>query len=1096
MGGPESTVTIMFTDLVDSTGLGDRLGDAAAQALRRAHDRILKQQFVRFGGRVVKGTGDGFMVAFSSARQGVECAAELQQAIEAQHREGRYPELLVRVGLHTGEPLTEGHDLLGSDVDLAARIEAEADGGQDLVSELTHLLTRHHEDLEFTSVGERSLKGFRAPVPLFEVRWPQEQGVRTGLTPFVGRRDEAAQLRRHLEAATHGQGALVLVGGGPGVGKTRLVSELAIYASDRGLDVLTGRAYGTEGMPPYLPFTEALKPWLRDRSPEQLRAAVDGNAAYLVRLLPELAQLLPDIPEAPALGPEAERYRLFEGVSDFLLTVASGKPLLLSLDDLHSADDASLLLLQHLARRLVDAPLLVIGTYRDTEVDPSHPLAGLLTELTRRRLGSRLSVQPLPRDEAALLAEAALGDVPAHHVADALFAATEGNPFFIEELVRHLQEQGRDLTDAQSKVSDWIVPEGIRQVIERRLWRLDEAARRVLVYSAVIGRDLSLPRLSAATALDEESALNLLEKALAAQLLREEGGGYAFAHPLIRETLYQGLSAPRRRHLHRRVAEAFEVLYLLDPEPHLAELAHHFFQAAQEAAADKAVLYASRAGERAGRLLAYEEATDHYERALQAMQLLEPSAETDDQLCALLLFLGENQWRSGNTPQALETFKRAAVVAKSLSNAEQLAIAALYFGGAGFVARVGVFDETLVGLLEDALIALGDADSPLRARVLARLSMAIHWSPQQDRRLALSQQALEMARRLGDPVTLAHVLISRHYSVGGPEAIEDRAAVYSEILRLAEQSRDKELALVGMALRIVNLVEIGDTAAADAEIEAFAALAEELRIPQHLWWAAIFRTMRTLMAGRFNEVETQAQDALILGQTSQIFDAAQTYGVQFGILRREQGRVEEIEPAFRGFVETYGSVPQWRIGLAYIYSSLGREEDARAQFEFMLSGGLDKIPEDLLWMGSISLLSEVCAFLGDAPRAAELYRLPRPHAGRCVVIANAVASYGSASRFLGLLATTMHRWEHAECHFEDALVMNARIDSPPWVAWTQYQYAQMLARRGDPVGRTQAGQLLTRALMTARELGMKLLEDLALGLEPELTEPRRISAES
>lgn len=241
------TVTILFTDLVGSTALGDRLGDDAAQALRRAHDRILRRQFETFGGRVVKGTGDGFMVAFASARQGIKCAVAVQRAIAAQHAEGRYLELQVRAGLHTGEPVAEGGDLLGSDVDLAARIVAEAEGGQVMVSELTRLLARQSPDLRFVTLGERSLKGFAEPVPIFEVRWQEESVARPRLTRFVGRRVEVAQLRQRLEDATSGKGSLVLVAGEPGVGKTRLVSELAIEAADRGLLALSGRAYETEG---------------------------------------------------------------------------------------------------------------------------------------------------------------------------------------------------------------------------------------------------------------------------------------------------------------------------------------------------------------------------------------------------------------------------------------------------------------------------------------------------------------------------------------------------------------------------------------------------------------------------------------------------------------------------------------------------------------------------------------------------------------------------------------------------------------------------------------------------------------------------------
>lgn len=618
-------MTIMFTDLVGSAALADGLGEEAAQALRRAQERILGQQFERLSGKVIKDTGDGFMVGFASAHDGVECAVAVQRAIAIQHAEGRYQELMVRIGLHTGEPMAEGGDLHGSDVNLAFRIMAEAEGGQVLVSDVTRVLARRVSGLEFKRLGERNLKGFADPVPLFEVRWPEDGVGQPRLTRFVGRAEESARLRQLLERAMSGQGSLVLVGGEPGVGKTRLASELAIYAGDRGVRVLTGRAYDTEGMPPYLPLTEALTPHVRSHSPDELRAELNGNAPYVAKLLPELRRLLPNIPEPPQMSPEAERYALFEGVSDFLLKIAGGTQLLMFLDDLHWADGGTLLLLQHLTQRLAQAPLLVVGTYRDVEVDAQHPLAGLLAELTRQRLGSNITLRPFDRDEATVLVEAALGQTAAPQAMDALFSAAAGNPFFTEEVVRHLVEQGRDLTDPQTAVGDWEIPEGVRQVIARRLGRLGEEAGQVLAYSSVLGRDLSLSKVALVTGKEENALLDLLDGALSAHVLRAEREGYAFAHPLIRETLYQALSAPRRRQLHRRTAEALEALYGADPEPQqLVELAHHYYQAAPGGDVEKAIDYAVKAGERAETLLAYEEAARLYETALSVLEIKKP----------------------------------------------------------------------------------------------------------------------------------------------------------------------------------------------------------------------------------------------------------------------------------------------------------------------------------------------------------------------------------------------------------------------------------------------------------------------------------------
>ncbi|MBI1885646.1 MAG: AAA family ATPase [Chloroflexi bacterium] len=1078
MSTVSGTLTVMFTDLVGSTALGDRLGDEAAQALRRAHDRILRQEFERFSGTVVKGTGDGFMVAFQSARQGVECAAAVQQAIAAQHAEGRYSELSVRIGLHTGEPVAEGDDLFGSDVNLAARIEAEAEGGQVLVSEVTRLLARGTPGTEFTSLGERALKGFAEPVPLFEARRHDSVSVRPRLARFVGRQEEAAKLRQRLEMAGRGQGSLVLVAGEPGVGKTRLVSELAIYATDRGFQVLSGHAYDTEGMPPYLPFTQALGPYVRSRSPEELLAELNGNAAYLAKLLPELRQMLPATPEPPALSAESERYQVFQSVSELLLTAAAKTPLMLVLDDLHWADDSSLLLLQHLAGRLAEGPLLTVGTFRDVEVDAKHPMARLLAEMARQRTDGQITLRPFGREETAALMEDVVGHVPVPHIVDALFAAAEGNPFFIEELVRHLEEQGRNLADPQADVGGWAIPDGVRQVITRRLDRLGEEANRVLAYSSVLGRDLTLLKVAAATGQDEDSLLDLLDEALSAHVVREQGDGYVFAHPLIQETLYQGLSAPRRRQLHRRVAEALEALYAADPEPHVAELANHFCQAAPGGDVEKAVDYAARAGRRALSQVAYQEASRHYAMALGALDLKEKPDEAER--CELLLTLAEAQRRAGETRQAMESCEQAAQAARKLGSPNLLARAALDFGRTGAVA--GRDEEGQVGLLEEALDALEDTDSALRARVMARLAIALtapagFQTEALGRGLSLSQQAVDMARRVGDPTALAYTWNARRFVYLDPESLDERLESATELFQLAEDAGDKEMALEWRHWRLIDLLELGDIEAVDVEIEAYSSLAQELRQPHFLRVTAILQAMRALLVGRFEDTERLAQEALAIGQRMGAQNAAANFAIVLFFLRREQGRLGELEAVQKSFAQQFPAMALVRAATALMYCETGREAEARAEFEHLATNRFADLPRDFLWTACLAGLSEVSAYLGDTHRAAILYGLALPYAKRNFQVGYGSVCCGSAGRYLGLLATVMRRWKDAARHFHDALEMHTRMGARPWLAHTQHDYARMLLARGEPADRDKALALLDQAQQTASELGMKALAD-------------------
>ena len=427
---------------------------------------------------------------------------------------------------------------------------------------------------------------------------------------------------------------------------------------------------------------------------------------------------------------------------------------------------------------------------------------------------------------------------------------------------------------------------------------------------------------------DEAALLDILDEALRAQVLRERKDGsegtYDFTHALIRQTLYGELSTPRRVVLHRQIGEAMERVYAGSLEPHLAELAHHFFQAAPGGDVDKAIDYATRAAERAMSLAAYEEAAGLCEIALQAMELQKPD---EAERCELLLSLGDARWKAGDADRAKETFRQAADLARRLKEAEPLARAALGLGGPW--GEAGVVDEVLIGLLEEALEALGDRDSPLRARVLGRLAVALYWTGSRERRATLSQEAVGMARRVGDPPTLAYVLNRKFYALMGPGNVEDQFATATEIVRLAEELSDRDMALQGRMFRLIGLLELGDIPAVDLEIEAMARLAEELRQPFYLWYAAQARTMRALMEGRFREGERLAQQALALGQPVRPQDASMRFEAQILHLRREGGGLEESEAAAKGLVEQYPTLPVWRSMLAFLYSELGREAEAR-----------------------------------------------------------------------------------------------------------------------------------------------------------------------
>ena len=515
----------------------------------------------------------------------------------------------------------------------------------------------------------------------------------------------------------------------------------------------------------------------------------------------------------------------------------------------------------------------------------------------------------------------------------------------------------------------------------------------------------------------DERVLEMLEEAVAARVIEEVPqamGRYQFTHALIQATLYDEMATVRRVRLHRRVGEVLEEVYGTNLDPYLAQLAHHFGMAGQSGDVEKAITYATRAGARASSLLAYEEAVHHYERALQA---LERQASVDKaQRCKLLLALGEAHRQAGAYPQAMDTFQRAADIASTLGLAEELAHAALGFEETTW--RPGLPGDAAARLLERALAALGEEDSTLKARVLGSLAKALVFTGAFEEATVVEKQAVEMARRLGDPATLAATLEARFFSSRWqPEHIATRLASAAELIGLSQKTGNRETALRAYNWRLFDLIELGDMQAVDRELAVLTQLVEELRQPFYLYIHVTFQAMRATFLGHFEEGERLAQQALAIGQRLRGHDALGIFGVQMFTLRREQGRLQELAPVVRHFVQMSPETSTWRPGLALIYSELGLEQETRTEFEHLAAHDFADIPRDARWVACLVYLSEVCAFLGDARRAAVLYQCLLPHDGYTLVVGPTAACYGAAAYYLGLLAVTMCRWEEAQAPF-------------------------------------------------------------------------------
>ncbi len=939
---------------------------------------------------------------------------------------------------------------------------------------------------------------------------------------FVGRERELAVVQGRLEAACRGQGGVVLVAGEPGIGKTRLLTELAERARRQGWRVLCGRAYELEGSPPYLPIAEALREYLRACPPEQFAAQLGEGAADVATVLPELPRRLAQRRSGPPAGLEAaaaqDRYRIFEAVCDFLVAIAGGgrqpnppapfpadpsspallprgekgvdrllsplegerpeargdtpTPLLLILDDLHWADTPSLLLLQHLGRRLAGLPLLVAGAYRSGEVDRAHPLTNLLAALRREGMLELLSLMALSAEECSALIATASGQAPAPAVAEALYRATEGSPLFLGEMVRHLQAEGRDLSDPAAAVDDWRVPHALRALIGARLGRLSESAVRLLQAAAVLGDGVRFDVLSDASGIEPQVLLDALDEVLTAGLLREEGDRYGFSHALIRQALHDELSLPRRQRLHRLAAQAIETLYAADLTPHLGALALHYRLAGPGSTAP-ALAYARRAGEAALAVYAWEEAARHWRAALD---LLDP-AEARERF-ELLLELGSAQVQAGQQEALNQTVEAAVGLARQRGDARWLARAVLSYPTTD--SGIGSFsaDPVRLQLLEEAAAALGGDEPTLRARVLARLPTALRWSGDLARGEAASAEALALARRTGDTTGLIEALLARHHTIAGPEHVAERRALSAEFMRLAEAAGRPDLLSIGRCRYVRDVAESSDIAALDAQLALLARQAADLRLPALLWRSGLCSAARALLAGSFTDAQCLIQQAFSVGSRYPTWGADGYYLCQVMALRAECGGLEQTLPAMQELAERYPAVLSARCGVALALAACGRLPEVRQAWEQLAAGDFADLRRDPLnFPYDLCSLVELCALLGDQDRAQVLYAQLLPHAGLTICIGGLVAIRGSAARYLGILATVLRRWDAAERHFEEALAANERLGAWPALAHTQHELAAMLLTRGWPGDAARAQALLATALEAARRMGMTPLVD-------------------
>ncbi|MEO7854933.1 MAG: AAA family ATPase, partial [Rubrivivax sp.] len=895
---------------------------------------------------------------------------------------------------------------------------------------------------------------------------------------FVGRKPELAQLTKALQGARKGFGRVVLLAGSGGMGKTRLTQQLALDAERSGTPVLWGRCLEEAGAPPDWPWRQLIRSYLRSGADGDPAKTFGSGLGEIAGIVPEVAEHFKLRPTAatPAGDSAESRFRLFDAIAAFWRRAAHRAPLLLIFEDLHWADATSLRLFSFLAAELEDSALLIVGTYRDTELSRQHPLFETLSDLARSSVCQRIELAGLSMRETEELMVAASGGAANANFVSALHTRTEGHPLFLEETLRYMIDaRAPQAFDAGGDSAQLLlkIPTGVREVIGKRLNRLSVPAARYLSIAACIGRHFDLHLLAQLEAdKSEDELLAALEEALSEHLIEvvPETQQFRFGHALIRETLYDEMLGLRRARLHLRIGEMLEQRNGADDAGTWPQLAYHFSEAGPGSAAAKALVYAKRAATNAGELLAFEESARLYQLALQL--LLRHFPAELGQRCNVLLALAEAQtWAGGpETAQALN--QQAAEMARQCGMTAQFAKAAIGFSTSSM--QAGLSGEAAVAMLLEA-IALHQGDDAVRVELTSRLCVAYVFSDCVDEAMEAHRRAVTLARQIDDMRSLFVALASVATAGYWPELLLQRIAAANEAWAIAEDLDLPERIVNLLPFYLCDLLRAGEMTGLRRLLQQGMRLTEQRRAYH---WVSVCWQFEVLIAvgeGRFDDAEISVARALEAGRRVGEDRAIGAFGMMMFCLRREQGRLREALPMLEQFVREAPRTNHWRPGLALLYAELDMREPCQAEFDDLAWHRASLPPTDGATMTIVTLVAEVCVYLGDEKRAALLYTLLQGHAGANLLADSSGPCLGSTDRLLGGLATVMKKWDVAQHHFEAALAMDTKTGWRVWLAHTRYRYAMMLHHRAAAGDAERARALLAEALADSTALGMLAL---------------------
>lgn len=1052
---PSGTITFLFTDVEGSTPLFQKYPDAMPRAMARHHE-ILHHAITAQQGHVFQIIGDAFCAAFEDVNNAAQATLDAQRALYHENWQ-ELGALRVRMGLHTGPAEAQGNDYVSSlTLVRAQRFMNAGHGGQMLLSEPTAELIRPRlpEGTTLRDLGVQKLRGLAQPETIYQlvaadlpsdfpplrvVEMADAQDSSTLLehlvrNKLVGREAELAQLQQHWNVSQQARAHLLTLSGEPGIGKTRLANELIALAQKEGAMVLRGGCYEYEATTPYLPFVEAFRDWVHRQSAETLKQYLNSTAPEIAKLAPEIESKLGDVGTNPPLSPNEERLRLYDNVARFLQKLAAARGLLLFFDDLHWADQGTLNLLHYLLRHLRNDRVLLLAAYRELELDRTHPLASALVEWNRERLVTRVSLARLSRAHTSALVATLFGQATvSDEFVDVLYSETEGNPFFLEEVIKALIEQGQIYREnngwGRKELHELAVPQSVKEAIGRRLNRLSEGCVEILRTAATLGKIFRFDELVTVSKQTEDQLLNALDEGTTAQLLRPTANDtFTFTHDKIREVLYEELNPIRRRRLHQRIGEGLETLYAAaragaetnaKPNAHASDLAYHF---AQSGDVEKSLTYSLQAAENAERVFAHDDAVKFYLQAHESAEALQRA----DALAKIDEHIGDIHNLRGEIAPAVARYEQARTHTSAPAHRAALRVKI------GF-AYAPLGDTRGMDALQTSLTELDPQTQQAElAFALALIGRYHHYHTHHSKAI----EYFEKARAIAEPMDDEKILDSLYSFLSGSyqHTMEyDKSDEWARRnIALGERKHHPGAIALGYEFLAENAFGRGDW---DAAIR-YALLNREIGIKigsqARVGWADFAQAVGLHGKGELEQARAAAAEGLEIAQ-------------QLG----ENRLATWLEPQ-----------------LARIMMDLGDAEGARSYAE---SGNArsNELGQIVLRTWALHALGYMHLALGELEEAADCYE-------QCLAIVQDSENRAAPNFFGAFAAETFFKLgilDRAMATAQWALELAESAQTPQFIALALRIKAQILAAQGNE---DAAHRAYTQAIATLEQLGSRL----------------------